>query len=188
VCSSDLHSSEVMNQMAYNRCIGTKYCANNCPYKVRRFNWFDFNGADSFADNLYKDGRIDDLNDDITRMVLNPDVTVRSRGVMEKCSFCVQRLQEGKLHAKLEGRPLKDSDVSTACQRACAGDCITFGNVNDPESAIFKTRYEDNKERNFYVLEYLHILPNVSYLSKIRNTDTIVAKSKETDVFQVKNI
>jgi MoCo/4Fe-4S cofactor protein with predicted Tat translocation signal len=186
--SATNHSSEGMNQMAYNRCIGTKYCANNCPYKVRRFNWFDFNGADSFADNLYKDGRIDDLNDDITRMVLNPDVTVRSRGVMEKCSFCVQRLQEGKLHAKLEGRPLKDSDVSTACQRACAGDCITFGNVNDPESAIFKTRYEDNKERNFYVLEYLHILPNVSYLSKIRNTDVIVAKSKETDIFQVKNI
>lgn len=186
--SATNHSDEGMNQMAYNRCIGTKYCANNCPYKVRRFNWFDWNGADSFADNLYYDGRTDDMNDDLTRMVLNPDVTVRSRGVMEKCSFCVQRLQEGKLQAKIEGRPLKDSDVSTACQRACAGDCITFGNVNDKESKIYKERYEDNSERLFYVLEYLHILPNVSYLSKIRNTDAVVAKDKTKDIFQLKNI
>lgn len=182
------HSSEGLNQMAYNRCIGTKYCANNCPYKVRRFNWFDWHGADSFEDNLYQDGRIDDMTDDITRMVLNPDVTVRGRGVMEKCSFCVQRLQAGKLQAKLEGRPLKDSDISTACQKACAGNCFTFGNVNDPESEIHQERYKNNKERLFYVLEYTHVLPNVSYMSKIRNTDTILAKSKETDIFQVKNI
>lgn len=186
--SATNHSDEGLNQMAYNRCIGTKYCANNCPYKVRRFNWFDWNGADSFEDNLYYDGRTDDINDDITRMVLNPDVTVRSRGVMEKCSFCVQRLQEGKLKAKLDGRPLQDSDVSTACQRACAGDCITFGNVNDTDSQIYKERYENNSERLFYVLEYLHILPNVSYLSKIRNTNTVIAKDKDLDVFQQKNI
>lgn len=186
--SATNHSNEGLNQMAYNRCIGTKYCANNCPYKVRRFNWFDFQGADSFTDNLYQDGRIDEMNDDITRMVLNPDVTIRSRGVMEKCSFCVQRLQEGKLKAKMEGRPLKDSDISTACQRACAGDCFTFGNVNDPESAIYKQRYDENPERLFYVLEYLHILPNVNYLSKIRNTSAIMASTPETDLFQVKNI
>jgi MoCo/4Fe-4S cofactor protein with predicted Tat translocation signal len=186
--SATNHSDEGLNQMAYNRCIGTKYCANNCPYKVRRFNWFDWNGADSFEDNLYFDGRTDDMNDDLTRMVLNPDVTVRSRGVMEKCSFCVQRLQAGKLQAKMEGRPLKDSDVSTACQTACAGDCITFGNVNDTESKIYKERYEENSERLFYVLEYLHILPNVNYLSKIRNTDSVVAKNKEEDIFQLKNI
>jgi len=186
--SATNHSDEGLNQMVYNRCIGTKYCANNCPYKVRRFNWFDFQGADSFTDNLYMDGRIDEMNDDITRMVLNPDVTVRGRGVMEKCSFCVQRLQEGKLQAKMEGRPLKDSDISTACQRACAGDCFTFGNVNDPESAIYKQRYDENPERLFYVLEYLHILPNVNYLSKIRNTNAIMASTPETDLFQVKNI
>lgn len=186
--SATNHSDEGLNQMAYNRCIGTKYCANNCPYKVRHFNWFDWNGADSFADNLYQDGRRDDINDDITRMVLNPDVTVRSRGVMEKCSFCVQRLQAGKLAAKMEGRPLKDTDVQVACQKACAGDCITFGNVNDTESKIYKERYEENSERLFYVLEYLHVLPNISYLSKIRNTDAIVAKDKEQDVFQVKNL
>jgi MoCo/4Fe-4S cofactor protein with predicted Tat translocation signal len=173
--SATNHSSEGLNQMAYNRCIGTKYCANNCPYKVRRFNWFDFNGADSFADNLYEDGQRDDINDDLTRMVLNPDVTVRSRGVMEKCSFCVQRLQDAKLVAKKEGHPLKDGAAKTACQVACASNCITFGNVNDKESEIYKVRYQDNKERVFYMLEQLHILPNVNYLSKIRNTKEIVA-------------
>ncbi|KAA5533352.1 4Fe-4S dicluster domain-containing protein [Taibaiella lutea] len=173
--SATNHSSEGLNQMAYNRCIGTKYCANNCPYKVRRFNWFDFNGADAFADNQYEDGQRDDINDSLTRMVLNPDVTVRSRGVMEKCSFCVQRLQDAKLVAKKEGHPLKDGQAKTACQVACASNCITFGNVNDKESEIYKVRYEDNKERVFYMLEQLHILPNVNYLSKIRNAKEVLA-------------
>lgn len=173
--SATNHSSEGLNQMAYNRCIGTKYCANNCPFKVRRFNWFDWNDADCFDDNLYKDGRRDDINDDLTRMVLNPEVTVRSRGVMEKCSFCVQRLQAGKLEAKKEGTPLKDHHVSTACQAACRSGCITFGNLNDKESAIYQERYVNNKERLFYMLEQIHILPNVSYLSKIRNTDVIMS-------------
>lgn len=182
--SATNHSSEGLNQMAYNRCIGTKYCANNCPYKVRRFNWYDFNGADSFADNLYEDGRRDDINDDLTRMVLNPDVTVRSRGVMEKCSFCVQRLQDAKLVAKKEGTPIKDHHVQTACQKACGGDCFTFGNVNDPESEIYKQRYQDNKERVFYVLEQIHVLPNVNYLSKIRNTSEIVAGTDKDGIFQ----
>lgn len=182
--SATNHSSEGLNQMAYNRCIGTKYCANNCPYKVRRFNWFDFNGADSFADNLYEDGERDGMNDDLTRMVLNPDVTVRSRGVMEKCSFCVQRLQDAKLLAKREGHPMKDGAAKTACQVACASDCITFGNVNDKESAIYKVRYEDNKERVFYMLEQLHVLPNVNYLSKIRNTNEIIAGKKEDGLYQ----
>ncbi|MBS1774455.1 MAG: TAT-variant-translocated molybdopterin oxidoreductase [Bacteroidetes bacterium] len=178
--SATNHSSEGLNQMAYNRCIGTKYCANNCPYKVRHFNWMDWNGADCFDDNQYEDGRRDDLNDDLTRMVLNPDVTVRSRGVMEKCSFCVQRLQDAKLTAKKEGRPVKDGEAKTACQQACASDCIVFGNVNDPESEISKIR-KDNKERVFYVLEQIHTLPNVNYLSKIRNTDEIWAGNEEKD-------
>lgn len=179
--SATNHSSEGLNQMAYNRCIGTKYCANNCPFKVRRFNWFDWNGADCFEDNLYKDGERDGINDDLTRMVLNPDVTVRSRGVMEKCSFCVQRLQDAKLKAKIEGTPLKDHHVSTACQKACGGDCFTFGNINDPESAIYQQRYMDNKERVFFMLEPLHVLPNVSYLSKIRNTNEIIAGDEKKD-------
>jgi molybdopterin-containing oxidoreductase family iron-sulfur binding subunit len=179
--SATNHSSEGLNQMAYNRCIGTKYCANNCPYKVRHFNWMDWNGADCFEDNLYEDGRRDDMNDDLTRMVLNPDVTVRSRGVMEKCSFCVQRLQDGKLAAKKEGRPLKDGEVKTACQQACASDCIIFGDVNDPNSEIAKVRFKDQKERVFYVLEQIHTLPNINYLSKIRNTDVIVAGDEKLD-------
>lgn len=180
--SATNHSSEGLNQMVYNRCIGTKYCANNCPFKVRRFNWFDWNDADCFEDNLFEDGRRDDINDDLTRMVLNPDVTVRSRGVMEKCSFCVQRLQDGKLQAKKEGNPLKDHHVSTACQAACASGCITFGNVNDKESAVFQERYVDNKERLFYMLEQIHVLPNVSYLSKIRNTDVVISATEKDEV------
>ncbi|HSZ87641.1 MAG TPA: 4Fe-4S dicluster domain-containing protein, partial [Puia sp.] len=177
--SATNHSSEGLNQMAYNRCIGTKYCANNCPYKVRRFNWADYTGADSFPDNQVFSGvgKLDDsvimMNDDLTRMVLNPDVTVRARGVMEKCSFCVQRLQDGKLKAKKANRPLKDmEDVVTACQQACPTEAIVFGNINDGSSRIKQTR-ESNPQRLFYALEELHILPNVSYLAKIRNTEKI---------------
>jgi len=173
------HSSEGLNQMTYNRCIGTRYCANNCPYKVRRFNWADYNGADSFADNQQGIGLSDavhQMNDDLTRMVLNPDVTVRSRGVIEKCSFCVQRLQEGKLKAKKENRPLETGadgkwDIKTACQQACPTNAIVFGNVNDKKSPISKIRNEEQKDRLFYSLEQIHVLPNVSYLAKIRNTD-----------------
>lgn len=179
--SATNHSSEGINQMAYNRCIGTKYCANNCPYKVRHFNWMDWNGADCFDDNLYEDGRRDDMNDDLTRMVLNPDVTVRSRGVMEKCSFCVQRLQDAKLTAKKEARPLRDGEARTACQQACATDAIVFGNVNDKESAIYKLRNQEQPERVFYVLEHLHTLPNINYLSKVRNNDLIVAGDEKLD-------
>lgn len=179
--SATNHSSEGINQMAYNRCIGTKYCANNCPYKVRHFNWLDWNGADCFDDNLYEDYRRDDINDDLTRMVLNPDVTVRSRGVMEKCSFCVQRLQEAKLEAKKNGNPMKDGAAKTACQQACPSDAIVFGNVNDKESAIYKLRNEQHRERVYYVLEQIHTLPNINYLSKIRNTEEIWSGNEEKD-------
>jgi MoCo/4Fe-4S cofactor protein with predicted Tat translocation signal len=168
------HSSEGINQMIYNRCIGTRYCANNCPYKVRRFNWEDYTGADSFADNQPTKGvgALNDavfmMNDDLSRMVLNPDVTVRSRGVMEKCSFCIQRQQEGKLKAKKENRPLADSDSSVACAQACPAQAIVFGNVHNSESKINKVRAESNN-RLYYVLEQIHTLPNVSYLAKVRN-------------------
>ncbi|MCA6447249.1 MAG: TAT-variant-translocated molybdopterin oxidoreductase [Chitinophagaceae bacterium] len=166
------HSSEGLNQMTYNRCIGTRYCANNCPFKVRRFNWADYTGADSFPDN--QTGIVNDvvlnMNDDLTRMVLNPDVTVRARGVIEKCSFCVQRLQEGKLKAKKDSRPLSDSDIKVACQQACPTNAITFGNANSKESAITMVRKE-NPNRQFYVLEQLHVLPGVTYLAKVRNAD-----------------
>ena len=173
------HSSEGINQMAYNRCIGTRYCANNCPFKVRRFNWSDYTGADSFPNNQDQQlvGKLDpvvfQMNDDLTRMVLNPDVTVRSRGVMEKCSFCIQRTQAAKLKAKKEDRILIDGDAKTACQQACAGDAIVFGNVHDSESQVSKMRQE-NPLRSFGVLEQLHVLPNITYLAKVRNTDEII--------------
>lgn len=178
------HSSEGLNQMTYNRCIGTRYCANNCPYKVRRFNWADYTGADSFADNQLKEGvgalneAVFMMNDDLTRMVLNPDVTVRSRGVIEKCSFCIQRLQEGKLKAKKENRVIADSDVKTACQQACPSDAIVFGNANNPESELNQVR-KGNSQRIFHSLEQIHVLPSISYLAKVRNTETLSAHAAE---------
>jgi molybdopterin-containing oxidoreductase family iron-sulfur binding subunit len=182
------HSSEGLNQMAYNRCIGTRYCANNCPFKVRRFNWYDWTGADSFPDNqqpLVDEGWVDavvmDLNDPLSRMVLNPDVTVRSRGVMEKCSFCVQRLQEGKLNAKKESRPVRDGEIRTACMQACPTHAIVFGNVNDTNSQIYNLRKKENKNRVYYALEELHVLPNVNYLGKVRNTPREVGMTMEKE-------
>ena len=179
--SATNHSSEGLNQMIYNRCIGTKYCANNCPYKVRRFNWADWNGADSFPDN--QRGIISDvtmnLQDDLTRMVLNPDVTVRARGVMEKCTFCIQRLQMAKLNAKKEDRVLKDQEAKTACMQACPTHAIQFGNVNDPKSKISVLRMDEQKNRKFYVLEQLHTLPNLNYLTQVRNTEREVGSVKE---------
>ena len=172
------HSSEGLNQMTYNRCIGTRYCANNCPFKVRRFNWADYSGADSFPDNQKEvlNDVVLNMNDDLTRMVLNPDVTVRSRGVIEKCSFCVQRLQAAKLDAKKDSRPMVDSDVKVACQQSCPTNAINFGNANDTHSAITKVRLE-SPNRQFYVLEQLHVLPNVTYLTKVRNTNEEVEKA-----------
>ena len=190
--SATNHSSEGINQMAYNRCIGTKYCANNCPYKVRRFNWADYNGADSFPDNQnftgvgQLDPAVHVMNEDLTRMVLNPDVTVRSRGVMEKCTFCVQRCQEGKLNAKKQSRPLNTTantidntpDVQTACQQACPTNAIVFGNANDSKSAVTQVRV-NNKLRLFHSLEQLHTLPNVNYLAKVRNRDEEMSTNHE---------
>jgi MoCo/4Fe-4S cofactor protein with predicted Tat translocation signal len=171
------HSSEGINQMIYNRCIGTRYCANNCPYKVRRFNWADYTGADSFPDNQLHEGigalneAVFMMNDDLTRMVLNPDVTVRSRGVMEKCTFCIQRQQEAKLNAKKENRQLVDSDTYVACAQACPANAIEFGNLHNQASRINKVRSEA-KNRVFFVLEQLHTLPNISYLARVRNSPT----------------
>lgn len=185
--SATNHSSEGINQMVYNRCIGTRYCANNCPYKVRRFNWADYTGADSFKDNQKRESGVGflneavfQMNDDLTRMVLNPDVTVRSRGVMEKCSFCVQRQQEGKLNAKKENRKLEDSDTYVACANACPADAIVFGNVNNASSMINKVRGE-NKNRMFFVLEQIHTLPNISYMAKVRNSPTVEGVKHEEE-------
>ena len=177
--AATMHSSEGINQMAYNRCIGTRYCANNCPYKVRRFNWADYTGASTHGKMGPKSGVgatnavVDQMNDELTRMVLNPDVVTRSRGVMEKCTFCVQRTQEGKLRAKMENRAIGPDEVQSACAQACPTSAIVFGNVNDPKGKVAQIR-ENNTRRNFYVLEQLHTLPNVNYLAKIRNTDEVI--------------
>ena len=164
------HSNEGLNQMTYNRCIGTRYCANNCAYKVRRFNWFNYPSYKGQAE-------VNPAQDDIGRMVLNPDVTVRTRGVMEKCSFCVQRIQEGKLVAKKDGRPVIDGDVSTACSDSCPTNAITVGDWNDLTSMIRKSSGED---RAYQALEEVGQKPNVWYKVKVRNEE-----NKELDVLQV---
>ncbi|RZJ58198.1 MAG: 4Fe-4S dicluster domain-containing protein [Hymenobacter sp.] len=158
------HSSEGLNQMTYNRCVGTRYCANNCPYKVRRFNWFSF----------YSNEKFEDVNGhmftDLGRMVLNPDVTVRARGVMEKCSFCVQRIQLGKLEAKKQKRRPIDGEVVTACAQSCPTEAILFGDMRDPASRISQLLRREDGERAFHVLDSINVQPNVTYLTKIRNS------------------
>jgi MoCo/4Fe-4S cofactor protein with predicted Tat translocation signal len=153
------HSNEGMNQMAYNRCIGTRYCANNCPYKVRRFNWFQYHdGSKDFGTNP--------ANDQLGRMVLNPDVVVRDRGVMEKCSFCVQGIQAAKLKAKKAGRKVQDEDVQSACAEACPTHAISFGDLNDSDS---KVASKASDERSYHLLEEVGVQPNVYYMTKVRN-------------------
>jgi molybdopterin-containing oxidoreductase family iron-sulfur binding subunit len=168
------HSSEGLNQMTYNRCIGTRYCANNCPYKVRRFNWFKYHDNKDFAAANFAQ------NDDLGKMVLNPDVTVRARGVMEKCSMCVQRIQAGKLTAKREKRKVQDGEINVACAVACPTDALVFGDMNDPNSKVSQLlKIEENtsalkevgEERAYHVLEEINVSPNVWYFTKIRNKD-----------------
>ncbi|MBW4359528.1 TAT-variant-translocated molybdopterin oxidoreductase [Flavobacterium taihuense] len=152
------HGRQGQNQMAYNRCVGTRYCANNCPYKVRRFNWFLYNKNSEFDYHM---------NDDLGRMVLNPDVNVRSRGVMEKCSMCIQMTQATILKAKNEGRAIKDGEFQTACSNACSTGAMIFGDVNDKEAVVTKLA-ED--ERSYHLLEHVGTKPNVVYHVKVRNT------------------
>jgi len=151
------HGKQGQNHMAYNRCIGTRYCANNCPYKVRRFNWFTYNLNDKFDFNM---------NNDLGRMVLNPDVVVRTRGVMEKCSLCIQMTQTTILEAKKEGRIVKDGEFQTACSKACTTGSIQFGDMNDKASEVRKLYAGD---RRYYLLEEIGTKPNVFYHTKVRN-------------------
>jgi molybdopterin-containing oxidoreductase family iron-sulfur binding subunit len=154
------HGRQGQNHMAYNRCVGTRYCANNCPYKVRRFNWFLYNNNDEFDFHM---------NDDLGKMVINPDVVVRSRGVMEKCSFCIQMTQKTILDAKIEGRQIKDGEFSCACSNACSSGAMVFGDVNDKESKVSELKEND---RMYHLLESVGTKPNVMYQVKVRNTES----------------
>jgi molybdopterin-containing oxidoreductase family iron-sulfur binding subunit len=153
------HSRQGQNHMAYNRCVGTRYCANNCPYKVRRFNWFLYNNNDEFDFNM---------NNDLGKMVINPDVNVRSRGVMEKCSMCIQMTQKTILDAKRDGRVIKDGEFQTACSAACSSGAMVFGDINDNESKVAKLKEDD---RMYHLLEHVGTKPNVFYHVKVRNTN-----------------
>jgi molybdopterin-containing oxidoreductase family iron-sulfur binding subunit len=171
------HSEEGLNDMAYNRCIGTRYCANNCPYRVRRFNFLDWNKE-------FRDAR-----NKVRRLLFNPDVTVRMRGVMEKCTFCVQRIQNAKIRAKAEirnpnpsvaphtagvGAPLPDGTVETACQMACPTEAIVFGDLSDPESRVSRL-HEDR--RSYAILPELYTKPRNRYLTRVLNPNPKMPRS-----------
>jgi molybdopterin-containing oxidoreductase family iron-sulfur binding subunit len=145
-----MHNAEGLNQMVYNRCVGTRYCSNNCPYKVRRFNFWN-NQKDTTS---------------LEAMAHNPEVTVRSRGVMEKCTYCVQRIESARSEAKLENRSIADGEVVPACEQACPTQAIVFGNLNDPDSRVSRAHAH---RRSYAMLEELKVKPRTRYLAKIRN-------------------
>jgi molybdopterin-containing oxidoreductase family iron-sulfur binding subunit len=158
--NATVHSPDGLNEMVYNRCIGTRFCSNNCPYKVRRFNWFDYNAELAETE----------------RMVKNPEVTVRARGVMEKCTFCVQRIRRAQIAAELEGRELHDGDVRTACQQACPTQAIVFGSLSHPDAEVLRRRSEP---RSYNVLHELGTEPRVRYLARLTNPNPALQREHD---------
>jgi molybdopterin-containing oxidoreductase family iron-sulfur binding subunit len=155
---ASVHDGEGLNVQVYNRCIGTRFCQANCPYKVRRFNWFGYADGQEYAN----------LGEDVAKAAHNPDVTVRTRGVMEKCTYCVQRISRARRTAEKEDRPLRDGEVVTACQSACPTRAITFGNKNDPASRVAAERKQPH---HYALLGHLGTRPRTTYLARLRNSN-----------------
>jgi molybdopterin-containing oxidoreductase family iron-sulfur binding subunit len=162
-----VHSPEGLNDMVYNRCVGTRYCSNNCPYKVRRFNFY------------YYHKKIDQPENEVHRMVYNPEVTIRSRGVMEKCTFCVQRIQNVKIKAKRENRAIRDGEITTACAQACPAQAITFGDLGPVKDATTKVAKLHKSARSYSLLEELNTKPRVRYLAMVRNPNPKLVEEHE---------
>ncbi len=165
--AATVHTEEGINAMAYNRCIGTRYCANNCPYKVRRFNYFNYNTEYGYFYGWQQRGKLEEASRKLQQLVLNPEVTVRGRGVMEKCTYCIQRVQNGKIQSRNEGRPVADGEVQSACQTACPSQAIVFGNLNDPNSRVSQLQRDP---RAYAMLAELNVKPRTLYLARVRNT------------------